>query len=382
MMESGTKGAINYKMNHQKGPTGGDGTKTESDSQKCRSLVCDSTGIIIAEMVYRCMICNSVTDSITEAKAHYQMNHMEEDEEQEEDYKFSPSESMRYQSPYNQQQQQQSAASGRSAADHQNRQSSSSSFRNPLVPDVSLYEDNSPLPLKFGNNNNNNNNLMHNHNNNVLSYKGNHSGECGEHDSAWLTCSPCPHPSSLGPMEHGASQTAQGQMTATATNGSNTKSGYVNCAVCGVTRFYSWCVLCDAVESCLAHSSFCTQTFDLLFESCFFVCSHVLTRSCFVSLCLNLQCSETLRTVYVCNLLPVLPHIPPEAEALCMSQSGIMSAQCQDPVSRLLDQRLHLRLLSGLAQTGRHRSKPASPPHSDLSGQNAPATAAATGLFR
>lgn len=173
----GAKGAINYKMNHQKGPTGGgEGMRTESDSQKCRSLVCDSTGIIIAEMVYRCMICNSVTDSITEAKAHYQMNHMEEDEEPEEEYKFSPNESMRYQSPYNQQSS--AASSGRSAVDHQNRQSSSSSFRNPLVPDVNLFEDNSPLPLKFGNNNNNNNNnSMHNHNNNVLSYKANHSGE-------------------------------------------------------------------------------------------------------------------------------------------------------------------------------------------------------------
>lgn len=181
-MDSGTKGALNYKMNHQKGSTSsGDGARTETDSQKCRSLVCDSTGIIIAEMVYRCMICNSVTDSITEAKAHYQISHMEEDEEQEEDYKLSPSESMRYQSPYNSnqhqhhQQQQQSAHNSRPAVDHQNRQSSS--FRNPLVPDVSLYEDNTPLPLKFGNNNNNNLIPNHNNNNNVLSFKGNHSSK-------------------------------------------------------------------------------------------------------------------------------------------------------------------------------------------------------------
>jgi hypothetical protein len=185
-MDPAKGSAISFnKMNHQKGSsTAADVlmTKTESDSQKCRSLVCDSTGIIIAEMVYRCMICNSVTDSITEAKAHYQTTHMEEDEEQDEDYKFSPSESMRYTSPYNQQQQSQpSSSAGRNTADHLSRQSSSS-FRNPLVPDVSLYEENSALPLKFGNNNNssisnNNNNLMHNHNNNVL-YKGNHSGEC------------------------------------------------------------------------------------------------------------------------------------------------------------------------------------------------------------
>lgn len=175
------------KMSHnqQKNASSGSDGKN-SDPLKCRSLVCDSTGIIIAEMVYRCMICNSVTDSITEARAHYQSNHMEEeDEEQEEEYKFTPSnESIRYQSPYNSQQ---SSSAARSPMDQSHGRQSGSSFRNALVPDVSLFEGNSVLPLKFSNhhnNNNNNNSINHNNNNhlqhnnnNHLSYKSNHSGQ-------------------------------------------------------------------------------------------------------------------------------------------------------------------------------------------------------------
>ena len=45
----------------------------------CRSLVCDANGIIIAEMVYRCMICSAVLDSISEAKIHYHNNHIDSD---------------------------------------------------------------------------------------------------------------------------------------------------------------------------------------------------------------------------------------------------------------------------------------------------------------
>ena len=181
-MEAG-KSIGSFRGNPQKGPPSSCSADAamkqpqaaDAETQKCRSLVCDSTGIIIAEMVYRCMICNSVTDSITEAKAHYQLNHMEEDEEPEEDFKSSPSEGMRYQSSFLKQSP--TVGVGRATAD--SRQSSpASSLRNALVPDVTLYEDNSPLPLKFSNNNNN---LMHNHNhnnnNNVLSYKGSHASE-------------------------------------------------------------------------------------------------------------------------------------------------------------------------------------------------------------
>jgi len=44
----------------------------------CRSLICDDNGIIIAEMVYRCMICSLVTDSIAKAQAHYHKMHMKD----------------------------------------------------------------------------------------------------------------------------------------------------------------------------------------------------------------------------------------------------------------------------------------------------------------
>lgn len=52
--------------------------KDERDG--CRSLICDANGIIIAEVVYRCMICSSVLNSITEARSHYHTNHIDLDE--------------------------------------------------------------------------------------------------------------------------------------------------------------------------------------------------------------------------------------------------------------------------------------------------------------
>ena len=42
----------------------------------CRSLICDSNGIIIAEMVYRCMVCANISDSIADAQRHYQLKHI------------------------------------------------------------------------------------------------------------------------------------------------------------------------------------------------------------------------------------------------------------------------------------------------------------------
>ncbi|XP_074603420.1 uncharacterized protein LOC141856962 [Brevipalpus obovatus] len=42
----------------------------------CRSLLCDANGIIIAEMVYRCMICYSIHDYIGDVSKHYQTTHM------------------------------------------------------------------------------------------------------------------------------------------------------------------------------------------------------------------------------------------------------------------------------------------------------------------
>lgn len=52
----------------------------KDDQDRCRSLVCDPNGIIVAEMVYRCMICFYVSDSMPEARHHYVQKHIEEDE--------------------------------------------------------------------------------------------------------------------------------------------------------------------------------------------------------------------------------------------------------------------------------------------------------------
>lgn len=49
---------------------------SKDDREGCRSLICDSNGIIIAEMVYRCMVCSNISDSITDAQRHYQLKHI------------------------------------------------------------------------------------------------------------------------------------------------------------------------------------------------------------------------------------------------------------------------------------------------------------------
>lgn len=116
------------------------------ETDKCRSLVCDSSGIIIAEMVYRCMICYYVTDSITEAKAHYQSDHMNDDEEEDEETE-SPAQTN------------QALSSNRSFNNiNHNNNNHRNSFKNnnPLVPDVNLYEESSPINFKFNSSNNNN----------------------------------------------------------------------------------------------------------------------------------------------------------------------------------------------------------------------------------
>lgn len=120
-------------------------SSSSEESDKCRSLVCDSSGIIIAEMVYRCMICYYVTDSITESKAHYQSDHMNDDEEE-----CEPAPVHSTHSPL----------SSRSFNNHNNNNNnhSNGSHRNnnnPLVPDINLYEDGSPVNLKFSSSNNN-----------------------------------------------------------------------------------------------------------------------------------------------------------------------------------------------------------------------------------
>lgn len=62
------------------GAAAADYAATKDERDGCRSLICDANGIIIAEMVYRCMICSSVLDSIGDAKLHYHKNHISDDD--------------------------------------------------------------------------------------------------------------------------------------------------------------------------------------------------------------------------------------------------------------------------------------------------------------
>ncbi|RWS31079.1 nuclear receptor-like protein [Leptotrombidium deliense] len=58
-----------------------DTMRNMDDSDDCRSLVCDQKGVIIAESVYRCMVCAKVSDTIRDAKIHYKNSHIDDDEQ-------------------------------------------------------------------------------------------------------------------------------------------------------------------------------------------------------------------------------------------------------------------------------------------------------------
>lgn len=53
----------------------------KDEREGCRSLICDANGIIIAEMVHRCMICAHISESINDARSHYQQTHFESTEQ-------------------------------------------------------------------------------------------------------------------------------------------------------------------------------------------------------------------------------------------------------------------------------------------------------------
>ncbi|RWS25184.1 nuclear receptor-like protein [Leptotrombidium deliense] len=52
----------------------------KDDQKKCRSLICDENGIIIGEMVYRCLICYYISDSVATARDHYRDKHVDIDD--------------------------------------------------------------------------------------------------------------------------------------------------------------------------------------------------------------------------------------------------------------------------------------------------------------
>lgn len=146
----------------------------EDNDNRCRSLVCDPNGIIVAEMVYRCMICFYITDTMSEAKQHYSLKHMDDDDEDDKDLDIN----------------------AESFAESEDNNLS-------IVPQLSSAGSGSSYYAK---------------------YSGDEplSPEDGE---------------SFDPYSPLVSMTVG--MEANNGNATGGKSGYVNCAVCGVTRFYS-----------------------------------------------------------------------------------------------------------------------------------------------
>ncbi|XP_074605129.1 uncharacterized protein LOC141858321 [Brevipalpus obovatus] len=150
----------------------------EDNDNRCRSLVCDPNGIIVAEMVYRCMICFYITDTMMEAKQHYSLKHMDDEDDKELDI---------------------------------NTESFAESEDNNLsiVPQLSSSTGNGS------------------------SYYAKYSGDeplSPEDADSFDPYSP------LVTMTEGIEVT---NGNGAGLNGPGGKSGYVNCAVCGVTRFYS-----------------------------------------------------------------------------------------------------------------------------------------------
>lgn len=45
-----------------------------------RSLICDEEGVIIGEMVYRCLICSFISESMEKVRNHYQNEHVDIDD--------------------------------------------------------------------------------------------------------------------------------------------------------------------------------------------------------------------------------------------------------------------------------------------------------------
>lgn len=53
------------------------GNSNPVDRTNFRSLICDESGIIIGEMVYRCLICSFISVSMDKIRAHYQTEHVD-----------------------------------------------------------------------------------------------------------------------------------------------------------------------------------------------------------------------------------------------------------------------------------------------------------------
>uniref|UniRef100_T1K740 Nuclear receptor domain-containing protein n=2 Tax=Tetranychus urticae TaxID=32264 RepID=T1K740_TETUR len=181
--------------------------ETQDDREGCRSLICDSNGIIVAEMVYRCMICANVVESIAEAQKHYRIKHIgEEIAEPSSLSSASASTTTTTLSPPNKEGSKVSAplALTMNGDGNQSDEAEDYSFTS------------QELPFLFNHNNINNYDYT--------------SGFIGNFDD-------------LDPTQF-LSQTFQTEPTSkkskTESNGtSSSRGGYVTCAVCNITKFYA-----------------------------------------------------------------------------------------------------------------------------------------------
>jgi len=167
----------------------------DEHQDRCRSLVCDPNGIIVAEMVYRCMICFYVSDTMSEARQHYVLKHIEEDD-----------------------------LSNDNCADQID---DLDDLKNIPKLNKKLQQQNNNS--KFQNNKHLNHNEIDNFTLNGSKYRDNSSGAI---DMSPSSDSYDRYMPSVVTISEGIESN-----TNLLQNGG--KSGYVNCAVCKITRFYS-----------------------------------------------------------------------------------------------------------------------------------------------
>lgn len=195
-----------------------------NDQDRCRSLVCDPNGIIVAEMVYRCMICFYVSDTMPEARQHYVLKHIEEDD-----------------------------LSNENCVDQCDD-----------LDDLRQSTKNIPKHLnkKLQQQNNNNSNKYQNGNRS-------NSLDNGIDSYSPINVSNKYRNGSAEPIDMSPSSDSFDRYTPlvtisdgldSATNGG--KSGYVNCAVCNVTRFYSCVQRRYGQFTCVTCYRFVKQFFD------------------------------------------------------------------------------------------------------------------------
>lgn len=173
----------------------------KDDQDRCRSLVCDPNGIIVAEMVYRCMICFYVNDTMSEARQHYALKHIEEDD-----------------------------LSNENCVDQCDD-----------LDDLRHSKNNIPrhVTKKQLQNNNNSTKYQNGNRSNSLDSNGLDSYSPVNGSNKYRNSSAEPidmSPSSDSFDRYLPLVTISDE---TGSNNATTKSGYVNCAVCNVTRYYS-----------------------------------------------------------------------------------------------------------------------------------------------